>query len=116
MVDTAWPYHPQRCRGPDRRWDRDPRRGAPAHVRRRRPPRGLNLPHDRIDELAPALLPDRDTGFIVSCASTSCQNAAIAARRLTQLGDIRVHDDTDGTQDWVETGLPTESSDVAGSA
>ena len=45
-------------------------------------PGALNLPHDRVDELAPRLLPDKSATVVVYCANLACQNSAIAARRL----------------------------------
>jgi len=73
-------------------------------------PGALNIPHDQVDELAPRLLPDLDAEIVVYCASTSCQNSEIAARRLEKLGYTHVSDYVDGKADWVEAGLPTESS------
>lgn len=76
-------------------------------------PGAINLPHDQVDELAPSLLPDRDAHIVVYCANTACQNSAVAARRLTQLGYTNVFDYEDGKQDWIEAGLPTESGAAA---
>lgn len=73
-------------------------------------PGAINIPHDQVDALAPKLLPDRDAEIIVYCASTTCQNSEIAARRLEHLGYTHVSDYVDGKADWVEAGLPTESS------
>lgn len=73
-------------------------------------PGALHMPHDQVDELAPRLLPDRSAEVIVYCASGPCQNSGIAARRLTELGYINVYDYEQGKQDWIEAGLPTESS------
>lgn len=72
-------------------------------------PRALNMPHDRVNELAPALLPDRSQEIIVYCANSPCRNSGIAARRLTELGYENVRDYDAGKQDWIEAGLPTES-------
>ena len=51
-------------------------------------PGAINVPHDEVDALAPALLPDRDAAIVVYCASGPCQNSGIAARRLVALGWI----------------------------
>ena len=32
-------------------------------------PGAINVPHDRVEELAPALLPDRDAAIVVYCAN-----------------------------------------------
>ena len=72
-------------------------------------PGALNLPHDRVDELAPRLLPDKSATVVVYCANLACQNSAIAARRLVQLGYADVYEYEAGKQDWVDAGLPVES-------
>ena len=73
-------------------------------------PGALNLPHDQVDALAPALLPDKSRQIVVYCSNTACQNSGLAAAppdraRLHR----RVDTYADGKQDWVEAGLPTES-------
>jgi rhodanese-related sulfurtransferase len=75
-------------------------------------PGAVNLPHDRVEELAPALLPDRSAEIIVYCASGPCQNSAIAAERLTRMGYGDVADYHEGKKDWIEAGLPVESGPV----
>jgi polyisoprenoid-binding protein YceI/rhodanese-related sulfurtransferase len=72
-------------------------------------PGAANLPHDRVDELADSVLPDKHAEIIVYCSNTACQNSTQAARRLTELGYTRVFDYEAGKQDWIEAGLPTES-------
>jgi rhodanese-related sulfurtransferase len=76
-------------------------------------PGALNMPHDRVDELAAKLLPDRGAEIIVYCANRQCQNSHIAAHRLSVLGytDIVVY--PGGKQDWDEAGLPFESATEA---
>jgi rhodanese-related sulfurtransferase len=73
-------------------------------------PGALNLPHDRVDTLAPKLLPDRNAEIVVYCANRQCQNSHIAAHRLSVLGytDVAVY--PGGKQDWDEAGLPFEST------
>lgn len=79
-------------------------------------PGALNLPHDRVDELAPTLLPDKDAAIIVYCSNTACQNSTTAARRLSELGYRQVFDYVAGKQDWVEAGLPVEHGQPAPTA
>jgi rhodanese-related sulfurtransferase len=67
------------------------------------------FPHDRVAELAPTLLPDRQAEIVVYCASSSCQNSHIAAQRLIQLGYTNVAVYAGGKQDWEEAGLPFET-------
>lgn len=73
-------------------------------------PGALHMPHDRVDELAPALLPDKSAEVVVYCASRQCQNSHIAARRLAALGYSNIAVYADGKQDWDEAGLPFESA------
>lgn len=72
-------------------------------------PGALNLPHDRVDELAPTLLPDKSVEIIVYCASAPCKNSGIAAERLAELGYANVRDYHEGKADWIAAELPTES-------
>lgn len=71
-------------------------------------PGALNLPLDSVDELAPALLPDKERAVVVYCSNRPCQNSLIAARRLVELGYTQVYDYAEGKQDWIEAGLPVE--------
>ena len=71
-------------------------------------PGALLLPHDRVDELAPALLPDKAAEIVVYCANLPCQNSEIAATRLAELGYANVREYAEGKQDWIDAGLPTE--------
>jgi rhodanese-related sulfurtransferase len=81
----------------------------PMHFEQGHLPAALNLPRDRVEELAPALLPDRDARIVVYCASGPCQNSGIAARRLAQLGYVDVRDYHEGKAEWTAAGLPLES-------
>ncbi len=71
-------------------------------------PGALNLPHDRVDALAPSLLPDKAASIVVYCADLPCENSAIATERLLALGYTDVRDYAEGKQDWLDAGLPTE--------
>ena len=72
-------------------------------------PGAIDVPHDQVRELAPALLPDRDARVVVYCASTACQNSGIAAATLVAMGYTEVREYVEGKQDWVEAGLPLET-------
>lgn len=76
-------------------------------------PGALNMPHEKVDYLAPKLLPDRDATIVVYCASGSCENSEIAADRLRELGYETVFDYPEGKDDWEQAGLPLESADMA---
>ena len=68
-------------------------------------PGALHLPHDRVRELAPSLLPDKASAIVTYCASATCQNSHIAAATLRAMGysDVSVY--AGGKQGWVEAGL-----------
>jgi rhodanese-related sulfurtransferase len=72
-------------------------------------PGAINIPHDRVDELAPTFLPDKGAEIVVYCSNKACQNSSQAARRLAALGYENVRDYEEGKQDWIQAGLPTES-------
>ena len=71
-------------------------------------PGALNLPHDRVRELAPSLLPDKDALIVVYCANEPCRNSAIASAELEAMGYRNVREYVGGKQDWVDAGLPVE--------
>ena len=76
-------------------------------------PGALNLPHDQVRQLAPALLPDRSAEIVVYCASSTCQNSHIAARVLEQMGYANVAVYPGGKQDWQDAGLETDRASLA---
>jgi rhodanese-related sulfurtransferase len=67
------------------------------------------MPHDEVDAIAPRLLPDKAAAIVLYCASDTCENSHIAARRLGELGytDVRVY--AGGKKDWEGAGLPFEN-------
>jgi len=71
-------------------------------------PGALNLPHDRVDELAPSLLPGKDRTVVVYCASAACRNSGIAAEALRRLGYTDVLEYVEGKEDWIAAGHPVE--------
>jgi rhodanese-related sulfurtransferase len=70
-------------------------------------PGALNLPLERLEELAASVLPDRCAEIVVYCATPSCQASEHAARRLNDLGYTNVKDYAGGKQDWIDAGFPT---------
>jgi rhodanese-related sulfurtransferase len=76
------------------------------HFQERHLPGAVNIPHDRIDALAPALVPDKATEIVVYCANAKCRNSRVAAERLAALGYADVKTYEDGKQDWIDAGLP----------
>ena len=71
-------------------------------------PGALNIPHDRVDELAAVLLPDPAAPVVVYCSNMACQNSVVASRRLEALGYQHVYEYVAGKQDWIEAGLDVE--------
>ena len=76
-------------------------------------PGALNMPHDRVRELAGGLIPDTNSEIVVYCASRTCQNSHIAANALEQIGYGNVAVYGGGKQDWAEAGLALEISESA---
>src|SRR5262245_66540354 len=68
-------------------------------------PGAINLPHDKVRERAPALLPDKSAFIVVYCSNAPCQNSAIAARTLDSLGYTNVCVYVEGKMEWVEGGV-----------
>lgn len=77
-------------------------------------PGALNMPHDKVDALAPGLLPDKDAEIVVYCANVQCQNSHIAAHRLAALGYTNASVYREGKQDWEAASLPFESGTELG--
>jgi len=76
-------------------------------------PGALNMPHDRVNELAADLIPSQDAQVVVYCANLPCQNSAIAAAHLAKLGYTNVREYAEGKQDWIEAGLLIERGTAA---
>jgi rhodanese-related sulfurtransferase len=76
-------------------------------------PGALRINHDEVDALAPDLLPDTDAPVATYCASATCPNSGIAARRLERLGYANVFVYEAGKADWLEAGLPVEEGATA---
>ena len=73
-------------------------------------PTARNLPHDRVRQLAPTLLPRKDVAIVVYCASSTCRNSDVAAKALSGLGYEDVSVFPGGKQEWEEAGLSLEVS------
>ena len=86
------------------------------YFRKEHLPGAVNVPHDQIDALAPRVLPDKDAEIVTYCASTTCRNSGLAAKRLEALGYTNVREYVEGKADWIEAGLPTESGQVKAAA
>lgn len=72
-------------------------------------PGAVNLYVEEAAERAAEVLPDRDAAIVTYCSNASCPNSEGVARTLTNLGYTNVRKYREGIQDWVESGLATES-------
>jgi rhodanese-related sulfurtransferase len=73
-------------------------------------PGAIPLAPPEVDARAATLLPDRHAAIVTYCSNPACPNSGQVADRLTALGYTGVRKYREGIQDWVEAGLPTESS------
>lgn len=71
-------------------------------------PGAINLPLDRLTELAATLLPDKTSEIVIYGAGPNCTLTKDAARELSELGYQNVRDYPGGKQDWYEAGLRIE--------
>ncbi len=79
-----------------------------SYYRKHHIPCAINIPGDKVDELAPELLPDKDAEIVVYCFDAECRSSAIAGQRLQELGYTDVADYHAGKQEWIDAGLPME--------
>jgi rhodanese-related sulfurtransferase len=68
-------------------------------------PSAINLPLEGFVENAPRAIPQRDAEVVVYCASSTCQNSDIAARKLQSLGYRNVRVYRGGKAAWKDAGL-----------
>lgn len=71
-------------------------------------PGAVNAPPDRVRQLAPVLVPNKQTEVITYCAGPKCHASSEAARELKALGYTNVRHYAGGKQDWTAAGLPLE--------
>ncbi len=83
---------------------------APIAFARTRLPGALNVTPDWVDSRARNRIPDRTTEVVVYCSDAGCDSSVIVARRLVELGYLRVRHYAGGKRDWIEAGLPLEGS------
>jgi rhodanese-related sulfurtransferase len=69
-------------------------------------PGALNLPLEGFAESAQRALPDKAAEVVVYCASSTCQNSDIAARKLHSLGYQNVRVFKGGKAAWKDAGRP----------
>jgi rhodanese-related sulfurtransferase len=81
---------------------------SPEHFQHVHLPGARNAPPDRIRDLAPVLIRDKDTEVVTYCAGPTCNASTEAARELTALGYRNVRHYPGGKQEWAGAGLPIE--------
>jgi rhodanese-related sulfurtransferase len=69
-------------------------------------PGALNLPLEAFVERAAQALPSKQREIVVYCASATCQNSDIAARKLLALGYVNVRVFRGGKAAWRDAGHP----------
>jgi rhodanese-related sulfurtransferase len=83
---------------------------APERYREAHIPGALNIPPERIKELAPRLLPKKDAEIVTYCTNTHWHASEYAARELAAMGYTNVAHYPEGKQGWMEAGLPVEKA------
>jgi len=83
---------------------------GPLHYAQGHLPGAINIPHDQVAELAPALLPERGATIVTYCSNTACQNSSVVQAQLIAMGYTDVRRYAEGKQDWQEAGLTLESA------
>jgi rhodanese-related sulfurtransferase len=79
---------------------------APQHFASGHLPGAVNLPLEGFSEAAQRTLADRTADIVVYCASVTCQNSDIAARKLQSLGYPNVRVFRGGKAAWRDAGHP----------
>ncbi len=77
-------------------------------------PGAVNIPPERVDDLAPRRIPAPDTPVVVYCAGEDCDSSVAVARRLLELGYRDVRHYAGGKEAWREAGLPLEGGRASG--
>lgn len=73
-------------------------------------PDAVNIPPERVDDLAPRRIPSFDTLVVVYCAGPECTSSVTVAGRLVELGYRNVRHYAGGKEDWKRAGLPLETA------
>jgi rhodanese-related sulfurtransferase len=73
-------------------------------------PGAAHLPLENVDRRAATVIPDRQSPVVVYCASETCENSYIAAKRLAELGYENVSVYPGGKADWKQLGHPLEKA------
>jgi rhodanese-related sulfurtransferase len=68
-------------------------------------PGAAHLPLESLETVARTVCPNSTASIVVYCASTTCSNSEVAARRLTALGYTHVRVFRGGKAAWSDAGL-----------
>jgi rhodanese-related sulfurtransferase len=74
-------------------------------------PSAINLPPEKVKEMAPNLLSDKHQQIVVYCASSTCEASEHTARTLAEMGYENVLRYVGGKKEWSEAGLPLEGEE-----
>lgn len=69
-------------------------------------PGAINIPADRVRQLASELIPNKDVEVIVYCAGPECHASDKAASEFNAMGYSNVRRYVGGKHDWVKAHLP----------
>ena len=86
---------------------------SPEHFQHAHLPGAINLAPDRVAELAPSVLPDKQMEIVAYCANVNCHASENAAAELMELGYTNVRVYPGGKHDWVTAGFPIERGELA---
>ena len=75
-------------------------------------PGAVNIPPDRVADLAERRIPDLGLEVVVYCANPDCDSSVEVAERLVALGYTNVRHYAGGKQEWRKAGLPLEGGRV----
>jgi rhodanese-related sulfurtransferase len=81
---------------------------SPEQFRDAHLPGALNMPPERVKELAPSLISDKQAEVVTYCAGPTCHASSDTAQELMALGYTNVRHYAGGKQDWRFAGLPLE--------
>ena len=72
----------------------------------------ISIPYNKVDEIAPQVLPDKGAEIVAYCAGYLCGASLTAAKSFKGLGYTNIHDFKGGLQEWAAHKLPFEGSDA----
>jgi rhodanese-related sulfurtransferase len=73
-------------------------------------PGAVNIPPQRVDDLAERRIPSLDAEVVVYCQNPACESSVEVAERLVALGFRNVWHYSGGKDEWRAAGLPLEGA------